>query len=199
MRKYTKLKTPIKLICWDLDGTLFDTESMWYYMDEKVKEKYGKDLSRDEINKYSEVFAAEAYKTWGYRANAEIALNYWEDKGIKQIVVNKHDLTNQTMFKNELVNKQFNFKNFDCIISELDFKDIYELEDMFKLAIKKYKITNPEEVVAICDMPFELEAAKKAGMITIWAKNKDYPFTEEELKAIKKVADYYLEDFKDLK
>lgn len=199
MRKYTKLKTPIKLICWDLDGTLFDTESMWYYMDDRVKEKYGKDLSRDEINKYSEAFAAEAYKTWGYRANAEIALKYWKDKGIKQIVVNKHDLTNQTMFKNELVNKQFNFKNFDCIISELDFKDKYELEDMYKLAIKKYKITNPEEVVAICDMPFELEAAKKTGMITIWAKNKDYPFTEEELKAIKKVADYYIEDFKDLK
>ena len=199
MRKYTKLKTPIKLICWDLDGTLFDTESMWYYMDDKVKEKYGKDLSRDEINKYSEFFAAEAYKTWGYRANADVALNHFQDKGIKQIVVNKHDLTNQTMFKNELVNKQFSFNNFDCIISELDFKDKYELEDMFKLAIKKYKITNPEEVVAICDMPFELEAAKKAGMITIWAKNKDYPFTEEELKDIKKVADYYIEDFKDLK
>ena len=199
MRKYNKIKTNIKLICWDLDGTLFDTEYMWYHMDDIVKEKYGKELSRDEINKYSEEVAAEAYKNWGYRANADKALNYYNKKNIKQIVINKCDLTNQTMYKNETVNKQFNFNNFDYIISELDFKDKYELEDMYKLALKKYKISNPKEAIAICDMPFELEAAKNVGLTTIWAKNKDYPFTEQELEIITKVSDYYIEDFSDLK
>ena len=61
MKKITSLDSNIKLICWDLDGTLFDTELMWFNMDQHVKEQ----------NKTSEEIAAIAYKTWGYRANAD--------------------------------------------------------------------------------------------------------------------------------
>jgi len=188
MKKITSLDSNIKLICWDLDGTLFDTELMWFNMDQHVKEQ----------NKTSEEIAAIAYKTWGYRANADKVLNYFKDNNIHQIVINKCDLTNDTMFKNEKVNNTFNFTNFDYIISERTFEDKFTDEDMYKKALELVNITDKKEVVAICDMPFELSSAHNFGLTTIWAKNKEYPFTEEELKEIENIADYYIEDFEDL-
>lgn len=188
MKKITSLDSNIKLICWDLDGTLFDTELMWFNMDQHVKEQ----------NKTSEEIAAIAYKTWGYRANADKALNYFKDNNIHQIVINKCDLTNDTMFKNEKVNNTFNFTNFDYIVSERTFEDKFTDEDMYKKALELVNITDKKEVVAICDMPFELSSAHNFGLTTIWAKNKEYPFTEEELKEIEEIADYYIEDFEDL-
>lgn len=188
MRKICRLNKKIKLVCWDLDGTLFDTEAMWYNMDSLVKEK----------GKSSEEIAADAYKNWGYRANAEKLLKYFKDNNIHQIVINKCDLTNKTMYKNEKVNKSFSFNNFDGIVSETSFKDKFTDDEMYRLAMKMVNITNKEEVIAICDMPFELEVPHKLGIKTIWAKNKDYPFTEVELQSIKEIADYYIEDFADL-
>lgn len=184
MKKLTDLQN-VKLICWDLDGTLFDTETMWYNMDQLIKEQ----------NKSSEEIAAIAYKTWGYRANADKALNYFKENNIHQIIINKCDLTNETMFKNELVNNTFPFTNFDYIISEKTFKDKFTDEEMYTKALELLGITNKKEVVAICDMPFELKTAKSSGITTVWAKNSEYPFTEEELKEINNIADYYIEDF----
>lgn len=188
MKKLNKLDKKIKLICWDLDGTLFDTELMWFNMDKLVEEQ----------QKTSEEIAAIAYKTWGYRANADKALNYFKENNIHQVVINKCDLTNDTMFKNETVNNSFPFTNFDSIVSERSFEEKFTNEEMYDKALATIGISNKEEVIAICDMPFELEAAHNSGITTVWAKNKDYPFTEEELKEIKKVADYYIEDFEEL-
>lgn len=187
MKKLTSLKN-IKLICWDLDGTLFDTETMWYNMPKLEKEQ----------NKTSEEIAAIAYKTWGYRANAEKALNYFKEQNIHQVVINKCDLTNDTMYKNETVNNTFPFTEFDAIISEKSFKEKFTDEDMYTKALELMGIENKEEVLAICDMPFELQAAKNSGIKTVWAKNKEYPFTKEELEQIKNIADYYIEDFSSL-
>ncbi len=198
LNNLSELKKKIKLICWDLDGTLFDTETMWFNMDKIVIEKYGKDLSKQEANKASEEIAANAYKTWGYRANAEIALNHFKDKKIFQIVINRCELTNQTMYINDIVNKTFSFHNFDGIVSEKSFTGNFTNEEMYLKAIDMVKITDKSEVVAICDMPFELRAAKNSGITTIWAKNNDYPFTEAELNEINEVANYYVEDFYDL-
>ncbi len=191
MKKISSLKDlnpQIKLICWDLDGTLFDTELMWFNMDKLVEES----------GKSSEDIAAEAYKIWGYRANADKALNYFKDNDVYQVVINRCDLTNKTMFKNEEVNKTFAFDNFDSIVSEKSFDDKFTNEEMYERALNVVNVNEKDTVVAICDMPFELEAAKNSGVITIWAKNKDYPFTEEELKDIETFADYYIEDFSDL-
>lgn len=185
MKKLTSLDSKIKLICWDLDGTLFDTETMWFNMDKLVEEQ----------KKTSEEIAAIAYKTWGYRANADKALNYFKNNNIHQVVINRCDLTNDTMFKNETVNNSFPFSKFDAIISEKSFEDKFTNEDMYQKALDTLGITNKEEVIAICDMPFELQAAANSGIKTVWAKNKNYPFTDEELKEIKAVADYYVEDF----
>ncbi len=191
MKKISSLKDlnpQIKLICWDLDGTLFDTELMWFNMDKLVEES----------GKSSEDIAAEAYKTWGYRANADKALNYFKDNDVYQVVINRCDLTNKTMFKNEEVNKTFAFDSFDSIVSEKSFDDKFTNEEMYERALNVVNVKEKDTVVAICDMPFELEAAKNSGVITIWAKNKAYPFTEDELKDIGKFADYYVEDFSDL-
>lgn len=188
----------IRLVCWDLDGTLFDTETMWFNMDKLVEQEYGSNLSKDEHNKASEKIAANAYKTWGYRGNADKALQSLKDNNIHQVVINKCDLTNETMFKNEAVNGSFSFNSFDEIISEKLFEDEFSLNDMYKYALAKYKIENAKQAVAICDMPFELKAAKKCGLITIWAKNSNYPFNEVELKEINEFADFYVEDFLDL-
>ena len=92
------LELNIKLICWDLDGTLFDTETMWFNMDKLITEKYGSNLSQEEYDKASETIAAAAYNSWGYRANAEKVLNLFKEKEICQVVINKCDLTNKTMF-----------------------------------------------------------------------------------------------------
>lgn len=188
MKKLTNLESKIKLICWDLDGTLFDTETMWFNMDKLVEEQ----------QKSSEEIAEIAYKTWGYRANADKALNYFKEKNIHQVVINRCDLTNDTMFKNEAVNNTFAFTKFDFIISEKSFTDEFTNEDMYEKALDTIGIKDKEEVIAICDMPFELQAAKNSGLTTVWAKNKEYPFTEEELKEIETAADYYIEDFADL-
>lgn len=201
MKKLTSIKNlnpKIRLICWDLDGTLFDTETMWYNMDRLVVEKYGNELSKEESEKASEAIAANAYKNWGYRANAHKALNYFKENNIYQVVINRCDLTNKTLFKNETVNNTFSFNNFDSIISEESFEDKFTNEDMYIKALDIIKISDKSEVVAICDMPFELKAAKSSGIITVWAKNKEYPFTEDELEDIEKVADYFVEDFADL-
>lgn len=188
----------VKLICWDLDGTLFDTEVMWYNMDKLIVQEYGNGLRKEEIEKASEEIAATAYKTWGYRANAEKALNYFKENCYHQVVINKCDLTNKTMFNNDVVNNTFSFDNFDYIVSEKSFEDKFTDEDMYAKALELTNISNKEEVIAICDMPFELRNAKNCGITTIWAKNKDYPFTEVELKEIEEIADYYVEDFVDL-
>jgi len=201
MKKLSSLKElnpKVKLICWDLDGTLFDTETMWYNMDKLVVEKYGNGLSKEEAGKASEEIAASAYKTWGYRANADKALNYFKENNVYQVLINRCDLTNKTMLKNEIVNNTFAFNNFDGIVSEESFEDKFTNEDMYIKALDIVKITEKLEVVAICDMPFELKSAKDSGLVTVWAKNDDYPFTENELKDIEKVADYYVEDFSDL-
>lgn len=200
MKKVNKLLKSlpnIKFICWDLDGTLFDTEVMWYNMDKLVAEKYGS-VSKGEVGKASEEIAANAYKTLGYRANAAKALNYFKDNGLSQVVVNKCELTNKTMLKNEEVNKTFPFEKFDLIASETLFKCKFTDEELYNKALDLVKVSDKSTVVAICDMPFELKAAKNIGISTIWAKNKNYPFTNDELKEIKEVADYYVEDFTDL-
>ena len=193
-----EFKSKIKLICWDLDGTLFDTETMWYNMNKLVVEKYGSILNNDQISKVSEEIAANTYKSIGYRANADIALNYFKENNILQVIINKCDLTNKAMLNNENVNKTFALKNFDQIISEKLFDDKFNDEDMYLKALDMFDIKDKSSVVAICDMPFELKIAKNVGILTIWAKNKDYPFTEKELKDIEDNADFYVEDFKDL-
>ena len=99
MKKIDKLNKNIKVICWDLDGTLFDTEIMWFNMDNLVKEQ----------NKSSEEICTVAYKTWDYRENAPIALKFFKKNKIPQVIVNKCDLTNQAMYKNETINKSFPF------------------------------------------------------------------------------------------
>lgn len=200
MKKVNKLLKSlpnIKFICWDLDGTLFDTEVMWYNMDKLVAEKYGS-VSKGEVGKASEEIAANAYKTLGYRANADKALNYFKDNGLSQVVVNKCELTNKTMLKNEEVNKTFPFEKFDLIASETLFECKFTDEELYNKALDLVKVSDKSTVVAIFDMPFELKAAKNIGISTIWAKNKNYPFTNDELKEIKEVADYYVEDFTDL-
>lgn len=196
--KINELKSKIKLICWDLDGTLFDTETMWNNMDKLVAEKYGSTLNSNQISKASEEIAANTYKSIGYRANADIALNYFKENNILQVIINKCDLTNKTMFNNEIVNKTFAFNNFDQIISEKSFDDKFNDEDMYIKALDMFGIKDKSSVVAICDMPFELKSAKNVGILTIWAKNKEYSFTENELKDIEENADFYVEDFKDL-
>ena len=178
----------IKLICWDLDGTLLDTEKMWYDMDELVKQS----------GKSSEDIAAEAYKTWGYRANGEKALNYFKDNQIKQVIINKCDLTNQSMLKNETINQTFPFTKFASIISEKSFTTEFTDEDMYQKALKDFNINDNDIAIAICDLPFELKAAKNSGLTTIWAKNVNYPFTKDEEDEIKSLADYYVEDFTEL-
>ena len=102
------------------------------------------------------------------------------------------------MYKNETINKSFPFDQFEEVISEKNFQEECSLEDMFKLACQKYDIKDKKEAIAICDMPLELKAAKDTGFTTIWAKNKNYPFTKDELKEIEKFSDYYVEDFRDL-
>lgn len=201
MKKIRDIKkniSNVKLICWDLDGTLFDTEIMWYNMDKLIVEKYGNEISKEEAQKKSEEIAANEYKTCGYRANAAKTLNCFKEKGYHQVVINKCDLTNKTIFNNEFVNNTFPFDNFDFIVSEKSFQDKFTAEDMYEKALDLTNISNKEEVVAICDMPFELRTAKNYGITTIWAKNKDYPFTADELKEIEEVADYYVENFEDL-
>ena len=96
MKKIDKLNKNIKVICWDLDGTLFDTEIMWFNMDNLVKEQ----------NKSSEEICTVAYKTWDYRENAPIALKFFKKNKIPQVIVNKCDLTNQAMYKNETINNR---------------------------------------------------------------------------------------------
>ena len=196
--KINELKSKIKLICWDLDGTLFDTETMWNNMDKLVAEKYGSTQNSNQISKASEEIAANTYKSIGYRANADIALNYFKENNILQVIINKCDLTNKTMFNNEIVNKTFAFNSFDQIISEKSFDDKFNDEDMYIKALDMFGIKDKSSVVAICDMPFELKSAKNVGILTIWAKNKEYSFTENELKDIEENADFYVEDFKDL-
>lgn len=193
-----KMFSKVKLICWDLDGTLFDTEIMWYNMNKLIVREYGNELREEEAAKASEKIAANAYKTFGYRANAEKALNYFKEKKYMQVVINKCDLTNKTMFNNETVNNTFSFDNFDYIVSEKSFEKKFTDEDMYTKALELTNILNKKEVIAICDMPFELKTAKNCGITAIWAKNKDYPFTEVELKEIEEIADYYVEDFADL-
>ena len=63
---------------------------------------------------------------------------------------------------------------------------------------KTHGVIKNGKIVLEGDCEVELEAAKNVGIKTIWAKNKNYPFTIEELKKIEEVTDYYVEDFLDL-
>ena len=165
----------IKLISWDLDGTLFDTESQW------VKNP---NMSEEEAEKM--------YRTIGYRANADKALWYFKNKGVYQAIINQCELTNKAMIENPSVISQFKFENFDSIISDASKSEMY-LE-----ALELAKISDNEKTIGIDDLPDGLEAVKKAGMTAVWARNLKYPFSKNELKDIEKLADFYIEDFSEL-
>ena len=202
MEKVSKSNIPklgIKLICWDLDGTLCDTESVWFKMPQLVTEKYGCGLNKEETNIAQEKIAADMYLSIGYRANAGKALNYFKKQGIKQYLINQCPLTNKAMIKNSNINSQFEFAKFDDIISSENFSSgEIGKKEMYLKALEVAGIKNAKQVIAIEDLPDGLDAAKKAGMITVWAKNPDYPFTEDELIEINNLAEYYIEDFFDL-
>lgn len=192
------LNTGIKLIGWDLDGTLFDTESVWYRMHDLVIQKYGHNLGEEEINKAQEDIAEQMYRTVSYRANADMALKYFKELGIHQSLVNYCALTNKTMMQNPNVLSQFGFDKFDSIISSENFSVEVGKKEMYLAAMEMAKISDPVKAVGIEDLPDGLEGAKKAGMITIWARNPDYPFSKEELSDIKGLADFYVDDFSEL-
>ena len=83
-------------------------------------------------------------------------------------------------------------------ISEKSFTTEFTDEDMYQKALKDFNINDNDIAIAICDLPFELKAAKNSGLTTIWAKNVNYPFTQDEEDEIKSLADYYVEDFTEL-
>lgn len=193
-------KSKINLICWDLDGTLFDTESVWFKMHDLVIEQYGSNLNEKEISQAQEKIAGKMYRTIGYRANADKAILYFKEKGIYQALVNQCPQTNKAMMENENVSSTFALNKFDSIISEDDFSKEQKIEkkDLFLKALEKAQVSDVSKAIAIEDLPNDLKIAKEIGMTTIWARNEDYPFSEEELNDIKKYADFYVDDFTEL-
>jgi beta-phosphoglucomutase-like phosphatase (HAD superfamily) len=202
MEKFTKRHVQqlgVKFIGWDLDGVMFDTESQWFKMDEMLTARYGS-VKEEDVGKLTEDYAEEMYCAIDFMANADKVLHYLKKQGVHQSLVTPCPLTVKAMReRNPHVLSKFNFTEFDSVVTRDNFdgNDVGK-EKMYIEAMSFAKLSGPKLGIAFEDLPADIEGAKRAGLITVWVRNKDYPFTDEELNNINKFADYYIDDFMEI-
>ncbi len=192
---------PVRAVIFDLDGTLIDSyeahvESFRRALtrfgltveDSEIHLRFGKPAKQiikeilpetqhrhiDEIVKYKRLEFIETSKDMQIFDGVEILLKNLKDKGLSICLATSADSPSVI----RVVNKFGLESYFDVILSSNDVKEAKPNPEMFIQASKRLEV-EPKNCLVIGDSPFDVIAAKKAGMKIVIVDNN--PFQKAEI------------------
>ena len=138
------MKDKIKLVIFDMDGLMVDTESICIKAWDKVFNNYKIKVEKEGIIK---------------KEGIEELLGYLENKGIKKAVASSSFRTkvNKFLTITGLIDK------FDYIVAGDEVKDSKPAPDLYLNVIEKFGIDN-QNIIILEDSKNGLTAAKRAGL-----------------------------------
>lgn len=196
-----------KLIIFDYDGLLVDSERLAYIAEEKILIRYGKTLSKGLFNKYLGYSVADTLK--GYIDNykipvsldklykerkeilrnllkshlklmpgAKILLNFLKNKKIDMVIASSSKRKHIELGLKKLKASHY-FRNITCV-SEV--KKGKPHPDLFLKALKKNN-AKPGEAIVFEDSIAGIKAAKSAGIFCITIPPRNIDISEYSLVA----------------
>ncbi len=199
----------LKLVIFDMDGTVFDTNRIIYNSTKLLFKEYKKDLNFSETKKYFGTGAVNYLKKLaekkGIKENINVLLkkrrNYANNINIKpgifpgikgllmELKKNKIKIalaTGSSMHSVKRNMKETKLKiKFDAIMTVDDVKNAKPAPEIFLKIIKKLK-TKRQEALVIEDSIAGIEAAKRAGIKVIALTNS---FPKSRLKKADLIVD----------
>ncbi len=209
----------IKAVIFDLDGTLFDSCSMWNDIDRLffkrrgmeipenfnkliaplgmskaakfVRETYNIDNTEEEIKKeWHDLAIFEYENNVNLKDNAEKFLKYLEKKNIKMAIAT----ANGKEYYMPCLKRHKIEKYFDYICDVEEFSGSKKTPDIYLHCAKKLGL-NPNEIAVIEDIPEAIKSAKLGGFYVIAIDDE----TEKNLREEKKyLADEFIYSFSEL-
>ena len=196
---------PVHAVIFDLDGTLIDSyeahvESFRRALkrfgltveDAVIHRRFGKPAKQiikeilpeaqhrhiDEIVRYKRLEFIDTSKDMQVFDGVETLLKYLKEKGFSICLATSADSPSVM----RVVNKFGLESYFDVILSSNDVKEAKPNPEMFIQASKRLEV-DPKNCLVIGDSPFDVIAAKKAGMKIIIVDNN--PFQKAEISSHK--------------
>ena len=195
----------IKVVMFDLDGTIVDTEKYYRlnwqkafahfgykiseeqglnlrslghpYVEEYLTSIFGKDIPIDEIKKYARNLVDENVKEYGLELKKGVinCLTFLKKKNVKLVIVTATAVERTKKYISDANIKDF----FDDIISAKNVPHGKPAPDVYLTACERIKV-KPQETIAIEDSPNGVMSASRAGVNVIMVPDQTEP--DEELK-----------------
>lgn len=203
----------------DLDGTLLDSMHIWHDVDVEFFRRRNLPLTRDYIDviKNMHLPAAAVYtkEKYNIKESTEEIVKEWLDlcaeayltnvdlkSGVYDYLEFLHDNGVKMAFAtaSEKVVCEQTLKNHGIFDFFTDFAYVSEINvgktkpDIYILAAKRIGV-EPQECIVFEDIIEGIRSAKKGGFITCGVYDKSSAKDKEE---IEKIADYYINSFKEL-
>ena len=217
--KNNKLKKAIeesKALFFDLDGTLIDTEPLYFYFWKKAMESFGAHPKDEDVLKMRSLDVTLAKE---HLKSIDPDLDYDIVKARRIALMSDYLSTHEIRVKDgvfEMLHKYFGSKDMYIVTANTVEKaqkilDETKLDPFFKGIISakdvergkpfpyvyeyasKYIGLKPEEIVVFEDSPNGIKSAKEAGNVVVYVLDMTYPTDED-----KKFYDYLLVEWKEI-
>lgn len=165
---------------------------------EYLKTKYKSNLSKNEILQYRRDLSNQISKDIKYKPDADKAIKYLKENKIKIALgtVSRRETLNIYINENENIKNKCNLQEyFDFIITKDDVKLKKPNPEVYNKIIEKFNIFDLSKCVVIEDSLTGILAAKNANLNVIAIYDE---YSNKNRQEINKLADYYVDNFKDL-